>query len=153
MPYGGSPATSYIDRLRLRLGDFDPVYEILDDATYTYFYNKNEENENRTFRDMLSVMLIALSRFTRERCADIEVYSAERFNNFYKAVKLALSDPSLMSITITPWAGGISISDMKEKAQDSDTPNKMFYIGMTEGVPSYDQPKDGSCTVEDFYTV
>lgn len=152
MPYSGNPSTSYIDRLRLRLADIDSL-EILDDATYEYFYTKNDSSENKAFRELLTLMLVALSRFTRERCADIEIYGNERFNNFYKAVKLTLEDPSLMSITITPWAGGISISDMKEKAQDSDTPNKMFYIGMTEGVPSYDQPKDGGCTVEDFYTV
>jgi len=66
MAYTNSPATSVTDRLRLNVGDIHPV-EILDDETYTYYYNKNEQNERRATRDLFTVLLFALSRIHTRR--------------------------------------------------------------------------------------
>ena len=88
MAYTNSPSTSAIDRLRLNVGDIYSV-EILDDATYTYYYTKNEQNERRATREIFTVLLFALSRYTRERAGDIEVYGSDYFRNYLDAVKLA----------------------------------------------------------------
>ena len=138
MAYTASPSTSAIDRLRLSVGDIYAV-EILNDATYTYYLTKNEDNERRATRELFTVLLFALSRYTRERAGDIEVYGSDYFRNYLDAVKLAITNPSIDSITAIPFAGGISRSDMATRANASDAVQKQFYIGFTDGVPAYEK--------------
>lgn len=136
MAYTNSPATSITDRLRLNVGDIHSV-EILDDATYTYYYTKNEQNERRATRDLFTVLLFALSRYTHEKAGQIEVWGSDYFRNYLDAVKLAITNPSIDSITAMPFAGGISRSDMDTRASDTDAVDKPFYMGCTDGTPSY----------------
>lgn len=138
MAYTNSPSTSAIDRLRLNVGDIYPV-EILGDDVYSYYLTRNEQNERRATRELFTVLLFALSRYTRERAGDIEVYGSEYFRNYYDAVKLAITNPSIDSITAIPFAGGISRSDMATRANDADAVQKQFYIGFTDGIPSYEK--------------
>ena len=127
---------SAVDRVRLRLGDFHCPY-ILDDQTIEYYLSKNANNENRTYRELLTVVLFSLSRLTRERAGDVEVYGSEYFRQYYDAVKLALSNPELNYIVAMPYAGGISRNDMATNQQDTDSVDKPFYIGFTDETPSY----------------
>ena len=129
-------ANSAVDRVRLRLGDFHCPY-LLDDQTIDYYITKNNGSESRSYKELLTVMLFALSRFTRERCADIEVYGSEYFRQYFDAVKLALSNPDLNYIVAVPYASGISRSDMTANQQDTDAVDKPFYIGFTDETPSY----------------
>ena len=127
---------SAIDRVRLRLGDTTCPY-ILDDQTIDYYITKNSNNENRTYRELLTVVLFSLSRLTRERAGDVEVYGSEYFRQYYDAVKLALSNPELNYIVAVPYASGISRNDMATNQQDTDSVDKPFYIGFTDETPSY----------------
>ena len=136
MAYTNSPVTSVTDRLRLNVGDIHSV-EILDDATYTYYYTKNENNERRATRDLFTVLLFALSRYTHEKAGQLEVWGGEFFQNYLAAVKLAITNPSIDSITAMPFAGGISRTDMDTRASDTDAVDKPFYMGCTDGTPSY----------------
>lgn len=136
MAYTNSPATSVTDRLRLNVGDIHSV-EILDDETYTYYYTKNENNERRATRDLFTVLLFALSRYTHEKAGQIEVWGSDYFRNYLDAVKLAITNPSIDSITAMPFAGGISRTDMDTRASDTDAVDKPFYMGCTDGTPSY----------------
>jgi len=136
MAYTNSPATSVTDRLRLNVGDIHSV-EILDDETYTYYYNKNEQNERRATRDLFTVLLFALSRYTHEKAGQIEVWGSDYFRNYLDAVKLAITNPSIDSITAMPFAGGISRTDMDTRASDTDAVDKPFYMGCTDEYPAY----------------
>ena len=127
---------SAIDRVRLRLGDTTCPY-ILDDQTIDYYITKNSNNENQAYKELLTVMLFSLSRLTRERVGDVEVYGSEYFRQYYDAVKLALSNPELNYIVAMPFAGGISRSDMATNQQDVDSVDKPFYNGFTDETPSY----------------
>ena len=127
---------SAVDRVRLRLGDFHCPY-ILDDQTIEYYLSKNANNENRTYRELLTVVLFSLSRLTRERAGDVEVYGSEYFRQYYDAVKLALSNPELNYIVAVPYASGISRNDMQTNQQDVDSVDKPFYMGFTDETPSY----------------
>lgn len=129
-------ANSATDRVRLRLGDTLTPY-ILDDTSIDYYITKNNDNENRAYKELLTVMLFYLSRFTRERAGDIEVYGGEYFRQYYDAVKLALSNPELNYMVAVPYAGGISRSDMETNQQDSDAVDKPFYNGFTNETPTY----------------
>ena len=114
---------SAIDRVRLRLGDTTCPY-ILDDQTIDYYITKNSNNENQAYKELLTVMLFSLSRLTRERVGDVEVYGSEYFRQYYDAVKLALSNPELKYIVAMPFAGGISRNDMATNQQDTDSVDK-----------------------------
>ena len=127
---------SAIDRVRLRLGDTTCPY-ILDDQTIDYYITKNSNNENQAYKELLTVMLFSLSRLTRERVGDVEVYGSEYFRQYYDAVKLALSNPELKYIVAMPFAGGISRNDMATNQQDTDSVDKPFYMGFTDETPSY----------------
>ena len=127
---------SAVDRVRLRLGDFHCPY-ILDDQTIDYYLSKNANNESRTYRELLTVMLFSLSRLTRERAGDLEIYGSEYFRQYFDSVKLALSNPELNYIVAMPYSGGISRSDMLTNQQDVDSVDKPFYNGFTDETPSY----------------
>ena len=127
---------SAVDRVRLRLGDTLEPY-ILDDQSIDYYITKNSGNENRAYKELLSVVLFALSRYTRERAGDLETYGSEYFRQYYDAIKLALSNPDLNYIIAVPYAGGISRSDMAANQQDTDSVDKPFYSGFTDETPSY----------------
>lgn len=129
-------SNSAIDRVRLRLGDTCQPY-ILDDQTIEYYLSKNANNENRTYRELLTVVLFSLSRLTRERAGDLEIFGSEYFRQYYDAVKLALSNPELNYIVAMPFAGGISRNDMLTNQQDVDSVDKPFYSGFTDETPSY----------------
>lgn len=129
-------SNSAVDRVRLRLGDTTCPY-ILDDQTIEYYLSKNANNENRTYRELLTVVLFSLSRLTRERAGDIEVYGSEYFRQYFDAVKLALSNPDLNYIVAMPYASGISRHDMATNQQDTDSVDKPFYMGFTDETPSY----------------
>lgn len=129
-------SNSAIDRVRLRLGDTCQPY-ILDDQTIDYYITKNSNNENRTYRELLTVVLFSLSRLTRERAGDVEIYGSDYFRQYYDAVKLALSNPDLNYVVAVPYAGGISRSDMLTNQQDIDNVDKPFYQGFTNQSPAY----------------
>ena len=127
---------SAVDRVRLRLGDFHCPY-ILDDQTIDYYITKNANNENQAYKELLTVMLFSLSRLTRERAGDLEIYGSEYFRQYFDSVKLALSNPDLNYIVAMPFAGGISRSDMATNQQDVDSVDKPFYSGFTDETPPY----------------
>jgi hypothetical protein len=129
-------SNSAIDRVRLRLGDTTCPY-ILDDQTIEYYLSKNANNENRTYRELLTVVLFSLSRLTRERAGDLEIFGSEHFRQYFDAVKLALSNPELNYIVAMPFAGGISRNNMATNQQDTDSVDKPFYMGFTDETPSY----------------
>lgn len=127
---------SAVDRVRLRLGDFHCPY-ILDDQSIDYYITKNSNNENKAYKELLTVMLFSLSRLTRERAGDLEIFGSEYFRQYFDSVKLALSNPELNYIVAMPFAGGISRSDMTTNQQDTDSVDKPFYSGFTDETPSY----------------
>ena len=109
----------------------------MDDQSIEYYITKNSGNENKAYKDLLTVMLFSLSRLTRERAGDLEIYGSEYFRQYYDSVKLALSNPELNHIVAVPYASGISRNDMATNQQDTDSVDKPFYMGFTDETPSY----------------
>lgn len=137
--YTGNPATSAIDRVRIKTGDIDTSLVFLDDATYQYYLTKNNNNENRTARELMPIILFSLAKMRRERAYMCEVYGADTFNNYMQALKLALANPAIYDVEFTPYAGGISRSDMQANNDDNDTLSPKIYRGVTtdSGTPDY----------------
>lgn len=120
MPYTNNPAGSATDRVRLNVGDIWPDMEWLHDEDYQYFIDKNNGNENRATLDAARALLFVLTRFTRERTGDIEVYGGDIFSNYFRALELILKDPNIAISLAMPYAGGISRSDMHANRIDCD---------------------------------
>jgi hypothetical protein len=140
MPYTGNPATSATDRVRLNVGDIWPDLELLHDEDYQYFIDKYNGNENRATLDAARTLLFTLSRFTRERTGDIEVYGGDIFSNYYRALELMLKDPNAAISLAMPYAGGIDRVDMNNNLNcnnnavlvPTDRPHMMLGCGNWE---------------------
>lgn len=128
MPYTNDPANNPIDRIRLNVGDIWDDMEYLTDADYQYFLDAADGNERRATMDAVRAILFKLTRMTRERTGDIEVYGGDWFNNYMKALQLILKDPNISISLAVPYAGGISKSDMQANRCDPD--NFRIGIGM-----------------------
>lgn len=126
MPYTHDPANNPIDRIRLNVGDIWDDMEMLSDADYQYFLDAANGNERRATMDAVRAILFKLTRMTRERTGDIEVYGGDWFNNYMKALQLILKDPNISISLAVPYAGGISRSDMQANRCDPDN----FRIGI-----------------------
>lgn len=145
MPYSGSPSTSATDRVRLNVGDVWPDMELLHDEDYQYFIDKNNGNENRATLDAARALLFILSRYTRERTGDIEVYGGDIFSNYFKALELILKDPNIAISLAMPYAGGISREDMHANRMNRDnnsvslaTERRSFQLGCGNWQSNYD---------------
>jgi hypothetical protein len=136
MPYTGDPENNLVDRIRLNVGDVWPDFEMLTDADYQYFLTAAGNNVNRATMDAMRAIMFKLTRMTRERTGDIEVYGQDWFNNYYKALEAIVKDPNLTISIAMPYAGGISVSDMCKNDMNPDN----FKIGMNQWKKLYDVP-------------
>lgn len=137
MAYGGNPIGNPIDRLRVAVGDADPDYEFLDDETYKYYLQKNNNREGRATLDIIKAIMFTLARRSRERAGDVEVYGNQMFENYLSALKLMLKDHFLMDIVAFPFCGGISRQDMENNMNNIDNVDKPIFMGFQRGKPAY----------------
>jgi hypothetical protein len=153
MPYTGSPSTNAIDRIRLAVGDIWDDIEMLTDADYQYFIDRNDGNENRATMDAIKAILFKLARMTRERTGDIEVYGSEWFSNYYKMLLLLLKDPNASISLAVPYAGGISKTDMFLNDANCDNVVREINLGYSQSRRLYDStyPSSGPHNGGDFY--
>lgn len=130
MAYTGNPATVPTDAVRLLIGDIYPDIEMLQDTEYQYYLDKNAGNVNRASVDCARSIMFVLSRWTRERTGDIEVYGSEWAKNYRQALLDYVKNPNLSIFNAMPYAGGISKTDMLENNSNADNNLPSFYIGM-----------------------
>lgn len=139
MSFTNNPSASATDRIRLFVGDVDTSLEWLSDGTYQYLLTKYNDNEKKAAREAMQYILFSLARRTRERAYQCEIYGDQMFANYERALKLAISNPELYSVEFTPYAGGISRTDMNDNVNDVDTPDAKLFRGVTsyDGQPDY----------------
>lgn len=106
-------------RIRLRVGDIQDV-PILPDSIYTYYYQVNNSNENRTIVSIAYAILAALSQNTRERLDRIEYYGQEAFDNYLKFINVLIKDPRTSMTIAGVYCGGLSKEDMRENDSNPD---------------------------------
>ena len=155
MPYTGDPANNPIDRVRLAVGDIWDDMEMLTDADYQYFLDRNDGNENRATLDAARAILFRLTRMTRERTGDIEVYGGDWFKNYKDALLLILKDPNAAISLAVPYAGGISKSDMFANDANCDNVVREINIGYSQSRRLYDNtyPSSGPHNGGDCYGI
>ncbi len=148
MPYTGD-LSNPIMVVRLNVGDTWDDMEMLADGDYQYFLDKYAGNERRATLDAARAILFKLTRLSRERTGDIEVYGVEWFKNYRSALLDMVRNPELSMSVPMPYAGGISKADMRANDDNSDSVTRDTYIGFSEGVKLYaqDNPRDKSIDI------
>lgn len=139
MSFTGDPVNNPLDRIRLMTGDTDPVYEFLDDATYQYVLDKNSQNEKASAMEAARYILANITRYTRERTGDIEVYGNEFFKNYRTYLLELVNNPNFTNMLPMPYAGGISKQDMLNNDQNEDNVRPEFYQGFSIEKHSYEE--------------
>jgi len=139
MPFTGDPVNNAIDRVRLMVGDTDPQFEFLDDSTYQFVLDKNNDNEKSAARESARYILAYIARFTRERTGDIEVYGKEFFENYRQLLMDLINNPNFSDVLPMPYAGGISKQDMLDNNNKIDNNHTQFYIGYSTSTPTYEE--------------
>lgn len=120
IPFTNNPATNDIDKIRLEVGDVYSDMEWLSDDTYDYLLDKHDNNIKRAALDAATYILFQLTRYTRERAGDIEVYGDAFFKNYRSALLEYLRNPALSPFLPIPYAGGISRVDITANNSDTD---------------------------------
>lgn len=141
MSFTGDPANNALDRIRLITGDTDPTYEFLDDATYQYLLDKNNQNEKQAAIEGARYILANIARYTRERTGDIEVYGNEFFKNYRDYLLELVNNPNFSNILPKPYAGGISKQDMLDNDENTDNVRPTPYRGFSIDEHVYEEIK------------
>lgn len=149
MPFTNNPAISATDRVRLITGDTDTVYEFLDDVTYQYLLDKHSNNDKQAALEAAKYILASITRFTRERTGDIEVYGNEFFRNYRAYLLEMVNNPNFSNILPMPYAGGISRKDMRKNDANPDNVRPAFYSGFSIEEHTYEEVISYGGTAQD----
>jgi pantoate kinase len=112
-----------IASVRLELGDTDVGFPILTDSEYSYFIDKNNGSVRRSIMDCAKTILLKLSMRSDETVDIFTIRGSRVAEQYREALKLIIRDPNLNpALTIAQvFAGGISLSDMKQNLESEDT--------------------------------
>ncbi len=139
MSFTNDPANSAVDRIRLFVGDTLAYPEWLSDETYTYLLDKYNDNESLSAVEAAKYILAQLTHYTRERAGEVEVYGDVYFKNYKEFLTQLIQDPTITLSSATPYAGGISKSDMESNDCNSDNVTSRFYRGFASGKRVWDE--------------
>ena len=112
-----------IDKIRLAVADMDPAIPFLDDSTYSYFLEKNNQSIHRASMDAAKTILLMLSQRTSST-VDVLSFSgqAKAAEQYRLSLQMFLRDPNMNPVLTNcqGYAGGISISDMQSNVDNTD---------------------------------
>lgn len=140
MAFTNDPALAR-DRIRLRVGDTDPLDPFLDDLWYEYYLENNQSNETRAAIDCAKAILARFSRNSREKVDQVEIYGNLQFEQYLSWLKSFVSDPDISGLAPPmPFAGGISKSRIEENRRNSDNVSAPTRVGYAQENDNYSRP-------------
>ena len=110
-------------QVRYEIADTNISLPFLSDTEYTYFLDKNQESIRRASLDAAKTILFKLSMSAGRKTIDILSIDTSKSATAYRDALLAyIKNPELNGSlgNITPYAGGISKSDMTLNESDPD---------------------------------
>ena len=111
-----------IEEVRLEIGLLGQAYQLLSDEEIQYFLNKNNGNIRRASSSAGKTVLFILSQLVHTKASELESWDHDWFNNYYKTLQMYLNDPNF-SFAINgamPYAGGISVADIRANVENYD---------------------------------
>ena len=130
-----------IEEVRLEIGLIGQAYQLLSDEEIQYFLNKNNGNIRRASSSAGKTVLFILSQLVHTKASELESWDHDWFNNYYKTLQMYLNDPNF-SFAINgamPYAGGISVADIRANVENYDN----LVVDVDAGIPT---DGDASCT-------
>jgi len=130
-----------IEEVRLEIGLLGQAYQLLSDEEVQYFLNKNNGNIRRASSSAGKTVLFILSQLVHTKASELESWDNDWFNNYYKTLQMYLNDPNF-SFAINgamPYAGGISVADIRANVENYDN----LVVDVDAGIPT---DGDASCT-------
>ncbi len=116
-------ALTDIQKVRVAVADLDPAFPLLDDTTYEYFLEKNNNSITRASLDAAKTILFTLSQRTNQTVDVFSISGGSKSAEQYRlALQLYLRDPNLNPVftSVEGYAGGISIADMQANVDNLD---------------------------------
>lgn len=112
---------SDIQKVRLEVGDTEVGLYFLDDESYQYFLDKNNNSIPRASVDAAKAILFQLSTRSSETI-DIFAFKNNSAEAYRQALLLFIRDPNLNPLysNLKGWFGGVSISEMQENNANPD---------------------------------
>ncbi len=123
-----------IEEVRLEIGLIGQAYQLLSDVEIQYFLNKNNGNIRRASSSAGKTVLFILSQLVHTKASELESWDHDWFNNYYKTLQMYLNDPNF-SFAINgamPYAGGISIADIRANIENYDN----LVVDVDAGIPN-----------------
>ena len=121
MSYTNDPVNNPVDRVRLYTGDIDEYEEGLTDDVYLYVLGKYDGSETKAAVECLRYLVSKYASYVTEKAGGLFVKESERFEQYKKLLDMYTKDPRTMLYKAgTPFAGGISVSDMEDNRCEPD---------------------------------
>ena len=123
-----------VSTVKLEIGLVADASDLLTDEEITYYLEKNNNNIPKAARDCAKTVLFILSQRVHERADVLEIWGHDWFNNYYKTLKMYLNDPNF-SFAINgamPYAGGISVADIRANVENYDN----LVVDVDAGIPT-----------------
>lgn len=121
------PASSDIDKIRLNTGDCD-LPPILDDVLYQYFLDTNSDDIYKSTVQALEAIVAIFAKYVHEKVDGEEEWGQEAYDNYRELLNTWKNDPSYIGAW-SPYAGGISKSDLEANRQNPDANLNPFEVG------------------------
>ena len=134
-------ALTLVQEVRLNVGLIGNAYDLLTDDEITYYLEKNKNNVRRASLDCGKTVLFILAQLVHTKASELESWDHDWFNNYYKTLQMYMNDPNY-SFAINgamPYAGGISVADIRANVNDCDN----FVVEVDAGIPT---DGDAICT-------
>lgn len=129
--YTNDPLNNPIDALRLQVGDTDNEELWLTDNDYSYYIQAYPDKIRRQALAASQAILFKLSRRTRERAGQIEVYGSDAYRNYADALIRLVKDPAFTNVNPLSYFGGIILEDVVANDRNIDLNQPTFYHGQS----------------------
>ena len=128
--YTGDPSLSAKDLCRFTLGDTDPRNQILQDAEIQWALNQYTGAAMNACIRLCEMVTAKFSRQADESVGSVSVSYSQRAKSFRSLRKDLVR--RLATEDMTPYCGGISVSDKKNVVMTGDRLPTDFHIHMME---------------------
>lgn len=135
--YTNDPVNNPVDALRLEVGDTDIDDVWLTNEDYAYYQQKYPNSFRSAVLAAAQGILFKLSRYTRERAGQVDVYGAEAYKNYSDALRMKLKDFSLSEVKPISFFGGTYREVASSTHLDPALVDQPFYRGQQNGSPEW----------------
>lgn len=127
--YGGNPASSELDAVRLLIGDTDTTDQQLTDEEINYVRGITSSVRAAAI-GCIRLLIARYARKVDKAIGDLKISYSQRLKQYQELITQVQLDIALNSSSAAPYAGGISISDKETVEEDTDRVEPSIKLGI-----------------------